>query len=374
LSEFGLEECFGSSPIFLAESNRVRAASLAASDSSVGTGMFCPTGYPDPPVIDSVADDSDSLVSGLVAPKLPIQSLSPFFLKRIPIPDELFQVALVVSFCKFSEYQLNQDEWEILFRKAISSGHIECIREVLERAIQKDMSYDLRSYLDLPAFKSPLLFPATFRLLTNGFGKVEELTEVEMNYLKLFTGDDLVDFILRSVDKISRSISIEFLRFDLRYFADRVMKMKRLKRVQIENLIYLVGVVNFPADEFFWFLITILSANLKSARKRQLSRRLISVFLQLNVTNAEIVAKALTVLESDIPSNVDILRSSSSSDILEHHYGITTIAHASNCQRPLSLLMKVLPGPTVYGGYLNLLSSGPTSETVSYFLSFLAPQ
>jgi hypothetical protein len=288
-------------------------------------------------VIDSRGDDSDLLVSSLLAPKLPIQSLSPFFLKRIPIPEELFQVALVISFCRFSEYQLSPEEWEVLFRKAIGSGHIECIREVLERAIRMDMSYDLRSCLDLPAFKSPLLFPATFRLLTKKFRKVEELTEVEMNYLRLFTGDDLVDFILRSVDKISRSISIEFLRFDLCYFADRVMKMKRLKRVQIENLIYLVGVVNFPADEFFWFLITILSANLKSVRKRQLSRRLISVFLQLNVNNAQIVAKSLTVLESDIPSNVDILRSSSSSDILEHYYGTTIIVNANNCQQPLSL-------------------------------------
>jgi hypothetical protein len=327
----------------------------------------------DPPVFDSQAGDSGPLVSSLAAPKLPIQSLSPFFLKMIPIPDELFQVALVVSFCKFSKYQLDKEEWEILFRKAISSEHIECIREVLERATQKDMSYDLRSYIALPAFKNPRLFPPTFRLLTKGFGKFEELTEVETNYLKLFTGDDLVDFILRSVDTISRSISIEFLRFDLRYFADRVMKMKRLKRVQIENLIYLVGVVNFPADKFFWFLITILSANLKSARKRQLSRRLISVFLQLNVNNPEIVGKTLTVLESDIPSNLDILRSSSSSDILEHYYGITIIVNASNCQQPLSLLMKVLPGTTVYGSYLNLLTSVPTVEMVSYFLSFSVP-
>jgi hypothetical protein len=327
----------------------------------------------DSPVLDSRGVDSDSLVSNLVAPKLPIRSLSPFFLKRIPIPDELFQVALVISFCRFSEYQLSQEQWEILLQKAISSGHIECIREVLKRAIPKDISCDLRSYLDLPAFKSPLLFPATFRLLTEKFEKVEELTEVEMNYFKLFTGDDLIDFILRSVDQINRSKLIEFLRFDLRYFADRVMKMKRLKRVQIENLIYLVGVVNFPADGIFWFLITILLANLKSARKRQLSRRLISVFLQLNVSNAEIVARALTVLESNIPSNIDILRSSSSSDILEHYYGITIIVNASNCQQPLSLLMKVFPGTTVYGGYLNLLTSIPTVEMISYFLSFSVP-
>jgi hypothetical protein len=293
-----------------------------------------------------------------------VQSLTPFFLRKLTIPEELFQSPLIISFCQFSEYRLNKQEWQLLFEKAIGEQDPLCVKAVLERGIKNEIQFDLRSLLDQAIFENSVLFPVTLRFLAHRCEKFVQLTETELGYVKKVAGSDVLNFILQSYCDADREISLAILRLDVDYFADQMTKLPNIKKQQIANLIYFVSEVNFPIGDFFWFLCSLLSSNLRHRKRRQLSRRLIAVYLQFHSHELEIMRTALTLVRADLGPE---------SDLFEHYYWVVTMVNSINCQSIILFLNKVLPVTICVGAFLHLLATDPTDESIQFLLSSPVP-
>jgi hypothetical protein len=141
-------------------------------------------------------------------------------------------------------------------------------------------------------------------------------------------------------------------------------KLPNLKKQQIVNLIYFVSEVNFPTGEFFWWLGALPLSNLPHPKRRQLSRRLIAVYLQFHSRELDIMNAALTIMQADLHAE---------SDHFEHYYWVVTMVNSVNCQSVIAFLNSVLPATICVGPFLNLLAADPTDESIQFLLSSPVP-
>ena len=300
-----------------------------------------------------------------------VQSLTPFYFSEFPIPDELFCSPLIISFCNYSTYTLKKEEAEFLFAQAITKCNAKCVFNVLKVCLKNEVYIDLSPYLSNMLLMSRSVFPMAFRMLTKSFKSLEELPPLVMDYVKRFTGDDIAEFVLNAVGKLGRSVAITLMRFDPSYFIQAMLSKRKLKSNQILNLTHYTTAVKFPPDEYFSFLVSVLSTTIDSKKKCNMSRRLLSVFIYTNSKNETIVRKAMNLLSCDVGSvsSAELLRRRPAAYAIELYYEMLTLAKVTDCSEVAAVLREVFSKNVIFGQTMTFMFSPVTVESVTQLLS-----
>lgn len=324
-------------------------------------------------VLDELEDDEVAFPSTLsVGESLlnSVQSLTPFYFSEFPIPDELFVSPLITAFCTYSTYKLKKTEAEVLFSHAITKCNAKCVFHVLRVCLKNGVFIDLRAYLRNALMLSRSVFPVAFQMLTTGYKRIDDLPPEIMEYVKTFTGDDIADFVLNTSGRLWRNVSVAIMRFDPTYFIQAMLSKRKLKARQIVNLIHYTTAVNFPPDEYFSFIVSVISTTIDSHKKCNIARRLLTVFIHTNSKNEAIVRKAMNLLSCDVGSvsSAELLRKRHAAYAIEMYYEMLTLQKVTDCTDVATVLREVFSKSMIFGQTINLLFSPITVESVTALL------
>ena len=301
-----------------------------------------------------------------------VQSLTPFYFLEVPVPDELYVSPLVISFCSYSSYHLNQEQAEILLERAISKCNVKSVFHVLRTCVKNKIQLDLMPYLGHRAMRSKSVFSPAFQMMTKKYKRMDSLPEQILDYAKAFTGPDITSFILNASGKIARSIATVLLRFDPSYFVQCFLKAQRdWRSFQILNLIHYTLSVKFPPEDYFRFIVSVVSATITSRKKRNIARRLLTVFVHKNIHSEEITKHAVSLLGCDVGlvSSIDSLQKQNDAYVVEWYYEMLVLADVADCKKIASFLKDVLPKTTIYGQTMSLMFSPVTVESITSMLN-----
>ena len=301
-----------------------------------------------------------------------VQSLTPFYFLEVPVPEELFVSPLVISFCSYSGYQMKKEDAEHLFQQAITKCSAKSVFHVLRACVKSKIELDLTPYLTHRAMTSKSVFVPAFQMMTRRYRRIDTLPAPVLEYTKMFTGPDMAGFILNASGKLARSISTVLLRFDPSYFVQCFLKTKwDWRSFQILNLIHYTLNVKFPQEDYFRFIVSVISSTITSRKKRNIARRLLTVFVHKNIGSEEITKHAVSLLGCDVGlvSSLDSLQKQNDAYVVEWYYEMLVLARVTDCTKIASFLKDVLPKTTIYGQTMSLMFSPVTIESITSMLT-----
>ena len=298
------------------------------------------------------------------------QSLSPFFSVHREIPKELLQPVILKSFFDFSKVQMNKNEADFLLKHIIELSNINILASYLKYIITNKINIDIKPYIGLPQFqsKSILLYSAT----------ILKINKLPNDYVsKVMKDVDLVQYVLNASTTFQRRVSKVLLRIDTNYFCQQFKEIKKFKYSQIYNLCLYVNHIKFPSEAFFIFIVSLISNNCESRKKKNIVRRLLTIFVYSKISNKQIVEQALQLLICDIgpAKNIDSVRKQNEAQLLELFYEAFILRYTVDCNSILETLALALTKSTYHGQLLItfLLKPHMNLETINNYFSHILP-
>jgi hypothetical protein len=281
---------------------------------------------------------------------------------------------LVRSFCFNSGFSyLKQEEVQQLFDSLLLQNDVDNLSAVIRAVAKSEYSLDLSTYLNRNLLKPRSILPAIICILGRTYHTFSMMTPDVLRFIRSSIGNDFISFVMNASGRSGRSIAIALISVDASYFAQQFLSLKRVKAAHLVNRLRYCGSdrISFPPDEFFSFVISMLTTT-RSRRKQPLIRRLLSVFISRTSSAQDIGTKAANLLASDI-SGPQAMESFSTCELLELYYEAVAISGAIRCSRVVSDLSSVLKPTTTYGRILNCILQRPSSDQISAMLQSFVP-
>lgn len=298
-----------------------------------------------------------------------VQTLSPFYYKHVEIPKELLQPALLKSFFNYSTVKVNLQEANFLLEYCLEKTNEQCIRAFLFYLTRNKIQLDLNPYLNHPLLQKKKNMSAVVSYL--------KINSLPNDYVtSVLKTDDLVGFVLNASTKLSRLLSISLLKIDPKYFMKGFMNTEKFHYAQIYNVCwYAKENIDFPPDDFYQFAVMLLSKYIESRKKKNIVRRLLTIFVYKNLKNNSIVQEACALLSCDIgpPSNIEYVKKLSNAQIIELYYESLVINRVANCRAILETLLIVLTKSSPYGMLLYITLKQPTFDDINQIMTTSFP-
>ncbi|OHT07888.1 hypothetical protein TRFO_23755 [Tritrichomonas foetus] len=296
------------------------------------------------------------------------QTLSPFLVHRQKIPPELLKPVLLRSFFNYSSVVINMKESKFLLQYCLDNTNPQCLAAMLRYLNKNKIEINLKPFITHPFFNSKSLLSAVVNYIN--------IKKLPNDYVNLVMKNvDLPNYVLNASTPFARRLAIILLKIDPSYFLKHFTNIEKFKYSQIYNLCLYVSSVKFPAEDFFVFAVSLISNNIESRKKKNLTRRLLTVFVYSNLANKDIVQKAYTLLNCDIGpySNIDYVRKLSEAQIIELFFEANIIRDTVDCSVITETLIHALTLSTPQGMSLMLHFTTPSLETINNLLNSSLP-
>ncbi|OHT11082.1 hypothetical protein TRFO_04018 [Tritrichomonas foetus] len=305
---------------------------------------------------DSQLNEDDALGQLIV-------SLTPLIYSNLDISGEILTENKIISFCVNSNSSIDANQCQQLFLHALNKLSSRSLFYILRYAQRNRFNLGIERYLDHPLINTRRLFQSVLMNLTLGKNGISDFSTEVVKYIKSFINEDLTDFILNA-QPLDRKNSIIFLRFDPKYFLERIRNIPNFHSYQLCNLCIYIQNVKFPRDEFINFAFELVFRYINSRKKKNLTRRILSISIfsyGLSNSNPKI-NKSINLLmnqnfarhHSNI-TNKSLIQNNSAADFVENVYSLMIISKYINCKELIDQMLIIIYPSTIYHYHIKFI-------------------
>ncbi|OHT12923.1 hypothetical protein TRFO_17079 [Tritrichomonas foetus] len=329
--------------------------------------------------LENIVILDDNELSSLVV------SITPLVYANLDISPELLLSPKVICFCQNSTAFIDEEQCNQLFDFALNNLSSRTLFYILRYSQKYHYDLKLEEKLDNPIIHSKRMFQTVFISLTDGKHGFDSLSILAQKYLReLFCGD-FSSYVLNAA-AFERKNAIMLLKFDPPYFLNKFKQIQEFTKQQLANLCIYTQNVRFPHDDYFEFIIHLVSRYSDSASHRNIVRRILTIWALIYGSKLKTTAKELySLIHCELgdlkttSNNNKLFMQLTAADFVEFCYGAIVASKFMECTDLTDKLTSIFGKSTPYYHMLHYIYHTEVNleilqEVPNYFLTSIKVQ